>query len=82
MFYYMYIDSFQTILKVYLLFHKFKVLFQTVSKALNTVADPGISKRGGEVLFRSGVCFDAPSHIPYVFVAIVVDKIHTVNIVY
>ena len=28
------------------------------------------------------VCFDAPSHIPYVFVARVVNKIHNVNIVY
>ena len=31
--------------------------------------------------FRSGVCFDASSHIPYVFVARVVN-IHNVNIVY
>ena len=37
---------------------------------------------GGAVPFRSGVCFDAPSHIPYVFVARVVNKIHNVNIVY
>ena len=33
-------------------------------------------------IFRSGVCFDAPSHIPYVFIARVVNKIHNVNIVY
>ena len=53
------------------------------------MADPGISKRGrgegcgpGAVnFFRSGVCFDAPSHILYVFVARVVNKIHIVNIV-
>ena len=32
-------------------------------------------------IFRSGVCFDAPSHIPYVFVVRVVNKIHIVNIV-
>mgnify|MGYP003691794993 CR=1 FL=1 len=36
---------------------------------VNTVADPGISKLGGAVpasrIFGSGVCFDAPSHIPY-----------------
>ena len=50
------------------------------------MADPGISKRGVRSwrgrMFRSGVCFDAPSHIPYVFVARVVNKIHNVNIVY
>ena len=33
-------------------------------------------------IFRSWVCFDAPSHIPYVFVARAVNKIHNVNIVY
>ena len=33
-------------------------------------------------ILRSGVCFDAPSHIHYVFVASVVNKIHIVNIVY
>ena len=35
-----------------------------------TVADPGISKRGGGCgrIFRSGVCFDIPSLILYVFV--------------
>ena len=38
------------------------------------------SRRGR--IFRSGVCFDAPSHIPYVFVARVVNKIHNVNIGY
>ena len=53
-----------------------------------TVADPGISKGGGGArsrggrIFRSGVCFDAPKHILYVFVARVVNKIHNVNIVY
>ena len=51
-----------------------------------SVADPGISKRGGArsrrgTIFRSGVCFDAPSNIPYVFVARVVNKIHNINIV-
>ena len=52
------------------------------------VADPGISKREGAGrsrcgrIFRSGVCFDAPSHIPYLFVARVVNKINIVNIVY
>ena len=51
------------------------------------MADPGISKRGGGRslrgrIFRSGVCFDAPSHIPYVFEARVVNKIQNVNIVY
>ena len=40
-------------------------------------------KTGGRGrIFRSGVCFDALSHIPYVFVARVVNKIHNVNIVY
>mgnify|MGYP003687743377 CR=1 FL=1 len=39
-------------------------------------------KGGGGRIFGSGVCFDAPSHIPYVFVARVVNKIHNVNIVY
>ena len=38
------------------------------------------SRRGR--IFRSGVCFDAPSHIPYLFVARVVNKINNVNIVY
>ena len=37
------------------------------------------SRRG--TIFRSGVCFDAPSNIPYVFVARVVNKIHNINIV-
>ena len=39
----------------------------------------GGSRRGR--IFRPGVCFDAPSHIPYVLVARVVNKIHNVNIV-
>ena len=46
-----------------------------------SVADPGISKLGGGGggrIFRSKVCFDAPSHIPYVFVAKVVNKIHNI----
>ena len=61
-------------------------------KQIGTVADPGILKRGlgggwfrqsrrGRI-FRSGLCFDAPSHILYVFVVRVVNKIHNVNIVY
>ena len=33
-------------------------------------------------IFRSGVCFDVPSHILYVFVARVVNKIHNINTVY
>ena len=37
---------------------------------------------GAVEFLRSGVCFDATSHIPYVFVARVVNKIHNVNIVY
>ena len=37
---------------------------------------------GGGRIFRSGVCFDAPSHILYVFVARVVNKIRNVSIVY
>ena len=40
----------------------------------------GRSRRGG--ILKSGVCFDVPSHIPYVFVARVVNKIHNLNIVY
>ena len=51
-----------------------------------TVADPGISKRGARSrrarIFRFRICFDVPSHIPYVFVARVLNKIHNVNIVY
>ena len=39
-------------------------------------------QNGGGGPFRFRICFDAPSHIPYVFVARVVDKIHNVNIVY
>ena len=45
------------------------------------MADPEISKPGGSVSLRSGVCFDAPSHIPYVFVVKVLNKVHIVNIV-
>ena len=41
----------------------------------------GARSRRGRI-FRSGVCFDAPSHELFVFVARVVDKIHTVKIVY
>ena len=32
-------------------------------------------------ILRSGVCFDASSHIPFVFVVRVVNKVHIVNIV-
>ena len=40
-------------------------------------------KNGGGVrIFRFRICFDAPSHTPYVFVARVVNKIHNVNIIY
>ena len=50
------------------------------------VPDPGISKLGARSrrgrIFRPGVCFDAPSHILYVFLARVVNKIHNVIIVY
>ena len=52
------------------------------------MGDPGISKQGGGArsrrgrIFRSKICFDAPSHIPYVFVARVVNKIHNINTVY
>ena len=48
------------------------------------VADPGISKPGGGGgrILRSGVCFDTPSHKPYVFVVRVGNKIHIVNIVF
>ena len=41
----------------------------------------GARSRCGRI-FKSGVCFDAPSHIPFVFVARVVNIIHNVNIVY
>ena len=41
----------------------------------------GARSRRGRI-FRSGVCFDAPSHISYLFVARVVNKINNVNIVY
>ena len=41
----------------------------------------GARSRRGRI-FRSGVCFDAPSNIPYVFVARVVNKIHNISIVY
>ena len=34
---------------------------------------------GGGRILRSKVCFDAPSHIPYVFVRRVVNNIHIVN---
>ena len=42
-----------------------------------------IGYSGGSRNFKTGgVSFDAPSHIPYVFVARSVNKIHNVNIVY
>ena len=51
----------------------------------DTVTDQGISKPGGAVprcrILRSGVCFDAPSDIPDVFVARDVNKIDNVDIV-
>ena len=39
----------------------------------------GVRFRRGRFL-RSGVCFNAPSHIPYVFVARVVNKIYCIQI--
>ena len=47
-----------------------------------SVADPGIEKRGGRGPGAVEFCFDNPSHIPYVLVDRVVNKIHNVNIVY
>ena len=41
----------------------------------------GARSRRGRI-FRFRICFDAPSHIPYVFVAREVNKIHNVNIVH
>ena len=41
----------------------------------------GARSRRGRI-FRSGVCFDAPSHILYVFAARVVNKIQNINTVY
>ena len=46
------------------------------------MADPGIEKRGGRGPGAVEFCFDNPSHIPYVLVDRVVNKIHNVNIVY
>ena len=44
--------------------------------------DPGISKPGGVVEFLGlGFVFDAPSHIPFVFVVRVMSEIHIVSIV-
>ena len=46
------------------------------------MADQGISKlrgrgsRGGIEFLGSGKCFDAPQHIPWVFVVRVENKIH------
>ena len=37
--------------------------------------------RGRGRIFGSGICFDAPSHIPYVCLMRLVDKKHIVNIV-
>ena len=45
----------------------------------HAMADPGISKRGGGGPGALEVCFDAASHIPYVFVRRVVNNIHIVN---
>ena len=53
-----------------------------------SVVDPGILKLGGcglsavEFLGRGFVLMPLNSHIPYVFVAKIVNKIHIVNIVY
>ena len=61
------------------------IIFRNRAEKLRpTVADPGISKRGGGAVkfLGLGFVFYAPSHIPYVFVARVVNKIHNVNIVY
>ena len=52
------------------------------------MVDPGILKLGGcglsavEFLGRGFVLMPLNSHIPYVFVAKIVNKIHIVNIVY
>ena len=41
-----------------------------------------IGRRGPDAayFFRSGDCFDAPSHIPYDFVVREENKVHIVNI--
>ena len=41
----------------------------------------GARSRRGRI-FKPGICFDAPSHILYLFVARVVNKIHNINTVY
>ena len=47
---------------------------------VTSVTKPGSApSRFGRIL-RSGVCFEAPSHIPYIFVVTVVNKIHILNI--
>ena len=48
--------------------------------AVQEFQNRGVRSRRCRIL-RSGVCFDAPSHIPYIFVVRVVNKILFVNIV-
>ena len=56
------------------------------SYAVFEVAISGVSRNfktgEGGTIFRFRLCFDVPSHIPYVFLARVVNKIHIVNNVY
>ena len=61
---------------------RWKYLKKTHIRVINHAnldLDGGARYRRGRI-FRCGVCFDAPSHTPYVFVARVVNKIHNINI--
>ena len=53
-----------------------KIWFSGGSRNLKT----GGRCPGAVLFFRSGDCFDAPSHISYAFVVSVENKVHIVNI--
>ena len=75
----LWIHSPQYNLLLLLMFQHLNYMYSGGSRNFKTGG--GARSRRGRI-FRSGVCFDAPSHISYVFVARVVNKIHNVNIVY
>ena len=60
------------------LYHQIQAQIKEEQWRIQEFLNGGARPRRGRI-FRSGVCFDAPPHIPYVFVARVVNKIHNVN---
>ena len=68
----------------HLLWHRtsvFTVSFEFKGQSNFSSGSKDFKTGGRGRILRSGVCFDAPSHIPYDFVIRVVNKIHIVNIV-